>query len=221
MIRANVSANELRPPFAPRFRLLARLYQTGLVPRRVPTKGFRDASYIVFSFPSFLAQTMSPLPFRKDFDMKPKRVKCHQCGTKYRPQTLSCPTCEAPNPLADDRDLTKHDRLIAVSLIAFGIVIGIPVAVLLIGSVWMGGLRGIRAAAAGILLMVIPVGAVFHGILLLSGVRPKEFYSWWQNRGSLERRLAWCLLALLILIFVIVGFFGEAFAPTTTTFDDD
>src|SRR5258708_34287435 len=34
-----------------RFPLLARLYGAGLVTRRVPTKGFRDASYIAFSFP--------------------------------------------------------------------------------------------------------------------------------------------------------------------------
>jgi hypothetical protein len=34
-----------------RFRLLAKLYRTGLNTRRVPTKGFRIASYISFSFP--------------------------------------------------------------------------------------------------------------------------------------------------------------------------
>jgi hypothetical protein len=34
-----------------RFPLLARLYGAGLVTRRVPTKGFRDVSYIASSFP--------------------------------------------------------------------------------------------------------------------------------------------------------------------------
>jgi hypothetical protein len=111
--------------------------------------------------------------------------------------------------------------MIGVLLIVLGIAIFIPVAILFIGSVWMGGPRGIRAAAAGILLLVIPVGMVFHGILVLCGIHPRDFYSWWDNLGGPVRGLAWCLLALLILIFVIVGFFGEAFGPTNTKFDDD
>src|SRR6267378_1460680 len=39
---------------------LARLYQTGLTTRRVPTKGFRDASYIAFSFPKLLGAMNVP-----------------------------------------------------------------------------------------------------------------------------------------------------------------
>src|SRR5438552_1501386 len=46
-----------------RFWLLAKLYQTGLVTRRVPTKGFQDVSYISSSFPKLrLAQAASPFP---------------------------------------------------------------------------------------------------------------------------------------------------------------
>ena len=40
-------------PRKTRFRLLARLFRTGLVTRRVPTKGFDDVSYISSSFPKF------------------------------------------------------------------------------------------------------------------------------------------------------------------------
>ena len=42
------------------------LYQTGLNTRRVPTKGFRDASYIAFSFPKLLgAGRVSPAVARR------------------------------------------------------------------------------------------------------------------------------------------------------------
>jgi hypothetical protein len=45
-------------PRKTRFRLLAKLYRTGLVTRRVPVKGFRHASYITSSFPKLcLAQS--------------------------------------------------------------------------------------------------------------------------------------------------------------------
>jgi len=39
------------PPRKTRFRLLAKLYRVGLVTHRIPTKGFRVASYISSSFP--------------------------------------------------------------------------------------------------------------------------------------------------------------------------
>jgi len=39
----------------------ARLYQTGLVTRRVPTKGFRDATYIASPFPKLLGANADPL----------------------------------------------------------------------------------------------------------------------------------------------------------------
>ena len=51
------SAGLLRTRRKTRFWLLAKLYQAGLVTRRVPTKGFQDESYISSSFPKlFLAQ---------------------------------------------------------------------------------------------------------------------------------------------------------------------
>jgi hypothetical protein len=46
-----------------RFWLRARLYQAGLVARRVPTKGFRDASYIASSFPKLLCANDGPFSF--------------------------------------------------------------------------------------------------------------------------------------------------------------
>jgi hypothetical protein len=55
------SAGLLRTRRKTRFWLLAKLYQAGLVTRRVPTNGFRDAS--VHRFPpsqAFLAQAASP-----------------------------------------------------------------------------------------------------------------------------------------------------------------
>jgi hypothetical protein len=45
-------AGWVTPPRRPtRFWVLAKLFQAGLVTRRVPTKGFRVASYIPSSFP--------------------------------------------------------------------------------------------------------------------------------------------------------------------------
>ena len=49
-------------PGFPRCWLLARLYQAGLVTRRVSTKGFRDASYITSSFPKLLGAVNVPVP---------------------------------------------------------------------------------------------------------------------------------------------------------------
>lgn len=46
-----------------RFWLLARLYQAGLLTRRVPTKGFRDASYIASSSPKLLGAGCFPFNF--------------------------------------------------------------------------------------------------------------------------------------------------------------
>ena len=42
------------------------LYQTGLVTRRIPTKGFRDASYTAFSSPKLLGAIPTPFLCRKD-----------------------------------------------------------------------------------------------------------------------------------------------------------
>src|SRR5437870_2934728 len=44
-----------------RFWLLARLFQAGLATRRVPTKGFRFATYIPCSFPKLSWRRMRPL----------------------------------------------------------------------------------------------------------------------------------------------------------------
>jgi hypothetical protein len=140
--------------------------------------------------------------------MKRKRVTCAECETKYRARARRCPSCDEPNPLATGA-WTKYDGIVGISLIVVGVAIGIPVALLLIGSVWMGGPRGIRAAAAGILLSVIPIGSVFHGVLLLCGIHPRDFYSWWDHLPSPVRGVAWSLLALLILTFVIVCFFSN------------
>src|SRR5581483_3071383 len=43
-----------------RFRLLARLYRTGLVTRRVPAKGFRVSQFVSFSFPKLLGANAVP-----------------------------------------------------------------------------------------------------------------------------------------------------------------
>ncbi|MBI3411061.1 MAG: hypothetical protein HY040_22230 [Planctomycetes bacterium] len=153
--------------------------------------------------------------------MKPKRVQCDRCGTKYRLRTLRCPGCDALNPHAAGKGLTKSDRVVGVILLVFGILSGIVLTVLLIASVWIGAMRGIRGAAACIILMVLPVGLIFHGILLLIGIHPRDFYSWWDHLPSVARRLAWGLLALVIVIFFIVFFFGEAFPTRTVSFDDD
>ena len=55
------SAGLLRARRKTRFWLLAKLYQAGLVTRRVPTKGFQDASYISSSFPKLSWRRLRPL----------------------------------------------------------------------------------------------------------------------------------------------------------------
>lgn len=152
--------------------------------------------------------------------MKRKDVKCARCGTRYRPRTLRCPGCHAVNPFAAGKGNKKFDRVVGIILIVFGIVTGIAFTVLLIGSVWMGGPRGIRGAAAALILMVLPIGLLLHGILVLMGIHPREFYSWWEHLPGPFRKTAWGLLAVVIVIFFIVFFFGEAFPTPTPTFDD-
>src|SRR5437667_9141879 len=58
------SAGLLRTRRKTRFWLLAKLYQAGLATRRVPAKGFHDASVHRFPLPqAFLAQVASPFQF--------------------------------------------------------------------------------------------------------------------------------------------------------------
>lgn len=140
--------------------------------------------------------------------MKRKRVKCDECGTRYRAKALRCPICESPNPAAAGGP-GEYDRTVGILLILIGIGTAIPVGALLIGSVWMGGSRGIRSAAAGLLLSVIPIGCMFHGMLFLCGIHPREFYAWWDNLPPQVRGLAWFMLAILVVTFVIVFFLSE------------
>jgi hypothetical protein len=139
--------------------------------------------------------------------MKLRRVKCNRCGTNYRARTLRCPTCDALTPLDEAGGLKASDWLVGVLFLVLGLVFGIGLAIWFINS---GPMRGIHGPLASIPLVIVPVGLVFHGILLLMGIHPRDFYEWWDRLPGSVRRLAWCFLALLVVIFFIACYRDEA-----------
>jgi hypothetical protein len=69
------------------------------------------------------------------------------------------------------------------------------------------GFGAVRVSVGWGLLALIPLGTVFHGILLLFGIHPKDFYAWWGNLSDLTKSILGALLAILVvgvLIFMFV-----------------
>jgi hypothetical protein len=60
------------------------LYQAGLITRRVPTKGFRDVSYIAFSFPKLLGAIPTHFPGRRPIFRVDPFVRVHFPGAPTR-----------------------------------------------------------------------------------------------------------------------------------------
>jgi hypothetical protein len=136
--------------------------------------------------------------------MKPKRIKCPNCGERYGRGVRRCPACLEPNPKAVPPGVSFADRLFGILLIALGLAIGIPILWIFFWSphFLIGGRRGWG------LLLLIPVGLVFQGLLFLIGVHPRDFFAWWENRSDLSQFLVigfLCLVgvgALILLFFV-------------------
>jgi hypothetical protein len=137
--------------------------------------------------------------------MKRKRVKCPRCGLKYGARLLRCPDCSAPRPVALGAGLSGADRIVGVVLIVVGAVLVIPAFWFLYWALRFGGMR---AKTASFMIGVIPIGAIFNGILLVNGVHPRAFYSWWENLPDLTRYLIWGTLAVLAAVIVIAFMFG-------------
>jgi hypothetical protein len=102
--------------------------------------------------------------------------------------------------------MSASDRLIGLVLIVVGVLIAIPVFWVLL---WVPNLGGSRGRFGVGLLALIPVATVFHGVLLVCGVHPRDFYAWWDNLSDLARALLLGLLALVGVGLVIFFFFTE------------
>jgi hypothetical protein len=94
--------------------------------------------------------------------------------------------------------------LIGVVLIVVGVLISIPFFWYVIAACAFGGPR-VRLALGT--LGIIPVGTVFHGVLLLWGIHPRDFYGWWDSLSNVGQSLLLGLLILLALGLVILFFF--------------
>src|SRR5581483_3965630 len=70
-----------------RFRLLARLYRTGLVTRRVPAKGFRVSQFVSFSFPKLLGA--NAVPFFTAGSQRQRNHRGEEAAPRHSP-TLEC-----------------------------------------------------------------------------------------------------------------------------------
>ncbi len=138
---------------------------------------------------------------------KRKKVKCRLCGERYAARTLRCPACEAPNPHAAGSGVSATDRWVGVILIILGVLIAFPSFWFLYWALRFGG---IRVKAVTCMLAIIPVGTVFNGILLVNGVHPKDFYSWWENLSDLTRGLIWAALAIVAACVLLFFMFGGA-----------
>jgi hypothetical protein len=150
--------------------------------------------------------------------MKRKRVKCPRCGMKYGSRLLRCPDCAAPSPMALGAGLSGSDRIVGVALIVVGAVLVIPSFWLLYWALRFGGLR---LKFFSFMIVVIPIGCVFNGILLVNGVHPRAFYTWWENRSELTRAAVWVALGLVVVGAILLFMFGGGGSPDFQDIDPD
>jgi hypothetical protein len=149
--------------------------------------------------------------------MMRKRVKCPRCGLKYRARLLRCPDCDAPRPHALGAGLTSADRVVGVVLIVIGAILVVPAFWLLYWALRFGG---VRIKVASFMIVVIPIGAIFNGLLLVNGVHPRAFYTWWENLSDLKRYSIYLLLAIIGAVVVIAFLFGGR-TPEPEDFEPD
>jgi hypothetical protein len=150
--------------------------------------------------------------------MKRKRVRCPRCGLKYEARALRCPDCSAPRPVALGAGLSRGDRIVGVVLIVIGAVLVIPAFWLMYWALRFGGLR---LKMGSFMIVVIPIGAIFNGLLLVNGVHPRAFYSWWENLSDLTQYLIWAALAVIVAVVVIAFMFGGVGQPDPQDFEPD
>jgi hypothetical protein len=118
--------------------------------------------------------------------------------------------------------LTGADRIVGVSLIVIGAALAVPAFWFVYLMLRYGSLRG---KAVSFTLAIVPVGAIFNGILLVNGVHPRDFYSWWDRRTELQRLLIWGTLAVaglgIVLLFMFGGSAPRADVVEMIPIDDD
>jgi hypothetical protein len=100
--------------------------------------------------------------------------------------------------------MSATDRWIGLILIVAGVVLAVPAFWVLL---WVPNLGGSRGRLGVGVLALIPLAMVFHGVLLVCGVHPREFYAWWDNLSDLAQSLLLGLLALVVVGLVIFFFF--------------
>lgn len=131
-------------------------------------------------------------PNRSEKERKP--VKCSDCGLQYGARALHCPQCQAPNPTPAGSGLSALDRMIGVIILGIAVLLAIPTFFFVY---WNLEVR--RLSVYVILLAAVPIATAFVGILVIIGINPRDFYSWW---GSLSRSSQWLLWVLLGLVAV-------------------
>jgi hypothetical protein len=137
-------------------------------------------------------------------EKKRKRVTCPRCGVKYRASHLRCPACEEPNPKAAPRGVSAADRLTGLVLLVVGVLIAVLVLFLLLLAPGVGGRGGMALGT----LAFIALGAIFHGVLFLVGIHPRDFYRSWYKLSDLTRFLIIGGLVVLGIGLVVFWFFS-------------
>jgi hypothetical protein len=150
--------------------------------------------------------------------MKKKKVKCRHCGVRFRAREVRCPACQYPNPVRVDSGVSSTDRVVGAILVGIGVLIGIPALWLLIWTLLYGGVRG-KAACA--ILVIVPVGSVFHGVLLLCGIHPRDFYAWFNSLSPINRALLCGVLGIAVVGLLFLVFFSNSSGGGRPDFEPD
>jgi hypothetical protein len=114
--------------------------------------------------------------------------------------------------------LSRADRVVGLALIVIGAILIVPAFWLLY---WALRTPGIRMKLASFMIVVIPIGALFNGILLINGIHPRAFYSWWRNLPDLTHFLIWGVLAVIVAVLVLVFVFGVGGQPDLQDFEPE
>jgi hypothetical protein len=104
--------------------------------------------------------------------------------------------------------LSSGERLFGLILVGVGLLLGIPLLLLpFVPTVWLG--PRLEVGQGLVLLALIPIGLIFHGVLFLCGIHPKDFYSWWNHLSDLTQNIVIGLGILLGIGLLVCFTFGR------------